>query len=239
MVLALAFAIGGIASMAVAVVHPPDVDPANFVGCPVQTNPYFPLVPGSIWEYEGTSDGTSTSNTVEVTCDTKPIQLENGVVTAIIVHDQAFEGPNNTLVEDTFDYFATDCDGNVWYFGEDSTELPSGSKEGSWQAGVDDADAGFIMLASPQEGDRYYQEFARGVAEDQAKVVSLDGSACTPETGCVGDLLVTKETSRFDPGVVEYKYYLSGIGFIRSDIVKGGDESSALTSYTQGTGVCP
>ena len=95
--------------------------------------------------------------------------------------------------------------------------LPSGSTEGSWEAGVDDADAGFIMLADPQPGVRYYQEFARNVAEDQAKVLSLDESVCR-RVGCLyEDVLLTQETSRLDPGVLEYKYYAPGVGFIARD----------------------
>ena len=47
-------------------------------------------------------------------------------------------------------------------------------------------------------------------------------------------LLVTKETTRFDPGVVEYKYYAAGIGFIRGEVVKGGDEQTELVNITVG-----
>jgi hypothetical protein len=226
----MTFALG---SVAAAVNHPPDPDPTNF-GCGV-TNPLFPLEPGTTYFYAGESEGVPTTNITEVTCQTKEIEIEGVGVTATVVRDRAFE--NGVPVEDTFDWFATDCDGNVWYFGEDSTELPSGSKEGSWEAEVDDADAGFIMLADPQVGDRYYQEFARNVAEDQAKVISLDGSACVPYQTpdfCSDELLVTKETSRLDPGVAENKYYAEGIGFIRAEIVKGGDEFSELVNVTTG-----
>lgn len=229
------------ASIAAAVTHPPDVDPANFVGCDPVTNPFFPLVPGTTFTYQGESEGVPTSNVTEVTCSTRVIEVEGGgSVTTTIVLDRAFEGSPPVLVEETFDYFATDCDGNVWYFGEDSTEFPSGSTEGSWLAGVNDADAGFIMLANPQVGNRYFQEFAPKVAVDQAKVISLDGSACVPYQTpdfCSDELLVTKETSQLDPGVVENKYYASGIGFIRAEIVKGGDEFSELVSIT--TSACP
>jgi hypothetical protein len=148
-----------------------------------------------------------------------------------VVHDQAFE--NNALVEDTFDWFAQDDAGNVWYFGEDTTEFPSGSTEGSWEAGVDDADAGFIMLADPQRGDRYYQEFARNVAEDQAKVLGQIASMVV-QGETYTNVLWTQETSRFDPGVLEYKHYAPGVGLIRSVIVKSGNEFTELVSVTPG-----
>jgi hypothetical protein len=240
-VLAAAFAV---ASVAMAVTHPPDVDPANFT-CTGVTNGFFPLVPGTTWTYQGESEGVPTSDVTEVTCGTLDFEIKNdaetviGTVTTTVVHDRAFE--NGILVEDTLDYFATDCDGNVWYFGEDSTECPcpGGSTEGSWREGVDDADAGTIMLANPKVGDRYFQEFAPKVAVDQARVISLNGEACVPygtPDFCSDELLVTKETSQLDPGIVENKYYASGIGFIRGEIVKGGDEFTELVSFTPGLG---
>jgi hypothetical protein len=227
----------GVAPSATAIVHPPDVDPHDFI-CAGVTNEFFPLVPGTTWTYTGESEGVSTSDVVEVTSCTRVIEG----VTTTVVHDTAYE--NGVKVEETFDYFAIACDGTVWYCGEDSTEfdpvtgLPI-STEGSWIAGQNDADAGFIMLANPQVGNRYLQEFAPGVAVDQAKVASLDGSACSPYTDCIDNLLVTKETSQLDPGVVENKFYTSGIGFIRSEIIKGGDEHSELVSFTMVPATCP
>jgi hypothetical protein len=218
-------------STAAATAHPPDLSPANFVHPIAKPNPLFPLVPGTTFFYDGEKEGIPSTNITEVTCNTLAVE---GVITTI-VHDQAFE--NGMLAEDTFDYYAQGLDGNVWYFGEASTEIPSGSTAGSWRAGVDDADAGFIMLVNPLPGDRYYQEFARNVAEDQAKVLTLDGSACVPYQEpdfCSGHLLVTKETSRLDPSVVETKYYAPGIGFIRDEMVKGGDEHTELVNITTG-----
>ena len=90
---------------------------------------------------------------------------------------------------------------------------------------------GLIMEAHPLVGDRYYQELAAGVAEDQANVRSLTSSTCVP-FDCFHDVLRTRETSRFEPGVVEQKYYASGIGFIRADILAGGNEHTALVRIT-------
>jgi len=129
LVLAMAF---GITSIASATPHPPDIDPANFPGGPV-TNPYFPLLPGTTFYYVGEKDGIPNSNITEVTCDTKMILG----VTTTVVHDRAFD-QDGALVEDTFDWYAQDIAGNVWYFGEDTKELdPSTgaviSTEGSWE----------------------------------------------------------------------------------------------------------
>jgi hypothetical protein len=234
---AMAFAL---ASVAAAVNHPPDVNPGDFVYPITNPNPLFPLVPGTTFFYEGESDEAPTTNVTEVTCDTLVIEIKNdagtatGSVTTTIVRDRAFD-ENGNLVEDTFDYYAQDKNGTVWYFGEDTTEFgPPISTEGTWREGVDDADAGFIMLAKPHVGNRYFQEFAPGVAVDLAKVISLDGTAFSPFTGDASNLLVTKETSQLDPGVVENKFYASGIGFIRGEIVKGGDEFTQLVDVTTG-----
>ena len=220
------------ASLAGATVHPPDINPANFVR--YVTNPFFPLQPGTRFFYQGQKDGVPTSNVTEVMCDTKVILG----VTTTVVHDQAFD-QDGRLAEDTFDWYAQDRDGNVWYFGEDTKELdPNGnviSTEGSWEAGVNDADPGTIMLANPQVGDRYYQEFAPGVAEDQARVESRDASACIAypaPNSCFDQLLLTKETTRLDPGVVEIKYYRATVGFILGVNVKGGNERTELVDIT-------
>ncbi len=55
----------------------------------------------------------------------------------------------------------------VWYFGEDTTAYDDGksTKEGSWKAGVDGAQAGIVMLADPRPGDQYLQEYYKGEAE--------------------------------------------------------------------------
>jgi hypothetical protein len=217
-----------VSAIATAIEHPPDVNPANFRANQAINNPFFPLPVGKLFVYDGTKDGIPTHDEVCVTSQKKLIEG----VQATVVHHSSFE--NGLLVENTFDFFAQDVFGNIWYFGEDTTELPSGSTEGSWEAGVGDADAGFIMLANPQAGDRYYQEFARNVAEDQAKVIGRDESVCLESGACYDNLLLTAETSRLDPGVVEYKYYSASAGFILGVMIKGGDERTELV----GVGKC-
>ena len=221
------------ASTAGAIVSPPDVNPSNFNRNQPINNPYFPQPVGTLFVYEGTTEGVPTRDEVCVTGQTKTIL---GVRTRV-VHHRSYELVNHqpVLVEDTQDWFAQDKFGTVWYFGEDTIEFPSQSTEGSWQAGVDDADAGFIMLTDPQPGDRYYQEFARNVAEDQAKVLSLEESGCV-QYGCFDNVLLTQETSRLDPGVLEYKYYAPGVGFILAEIVKGGEEQTELVRVTPNSG---
>jgi hypothetical protein len=221
------------AAPAGAIVSPPDVTPSDFTPPQPIDNSYFPQPVGTLLVYEGTSEGIPTRDEVCVTGQTKSIL---GVQTRV-VHHRSYQLVDNqpVLVEDTQDWFAQDLGGTVWYFGEDTIEFPSQSTEGSWEAGVDDADAGFIMLADPHPRDRYYQEFARNVAEDQAKVLSLEESVCV-EYGCFENVLLTQETSRLDPGVREYKYYAPDVGFILAEIVKGGDERTELVDVTPNSG---
>jgi hypothetical protein len=68
-----------------------------------------------------------------------------------VVHDQVSRDG-----EDTYDWYAQDKDGNVWYFGEDTKEFEGGqvvSTEGSWEAGKDGALPGIVMEADPRVGD--------------------------------------------------------------------------------------
>ena len=199
------------------------IDPANFVS--QVDNEYFPLTSGTTLIYRGESEGVPTRDEMYVTNDTKLILG----VTCVVVRDRAYQ--DGVLVEDTFDWYAQDVDGNVWYFGEDTKELDEKgnviSTEGSWEAGVNGAEPGIIMLADPKKGNRYQQEFATYVAEDMAQVLSLDESICV-RYGCFDNVLLTKEWSPLEKGVVENKYYARGVGFIFSDMVKGGSETSEL-----------
>jgi hypothetical protein len=219
----------GTGSIAVAKRQPKE--PPSFPGAAsfvsAVDNPFFPLPPGTTYSFSGVQDGVPTSDVMHVNRKTKEILG----VDCTEVHDQAFE--NGVLVEDTLDWYAQDVDGSVWYFGEDTKELDAAgnvvSTEGSWQAGVNGAQPGVIMEASPQVGDLYFQEFSEGVAEDVAEVVSLDGSTCVAY-GCFDGVLVTREWSPLEPNVVEEKSYASGIGFIRAETIKGGDEIEELVA---------
>ena len=174
------------------------------------TNPYLGFADGRIFTYEGETDEGLETIVVEVTRKHKTIL---GVRTTV-VHEQAFL--DGELIEDTFDWFAQDKDGNVWYFGEDSKEIEDGevvSTEGSWEAGVDGAQPGIIMLAQPEVGLSYRQEFYEGVAEDMAKILSLDETVSIGLGNFTGNL-ETLEWTPLEPGARENKFYQPGIGLI-------------------------
>ena len=191
-------------------------------------NPYVPLTPGTTLTYRGKVDGKTVTDVFAVTHATK--QIEG--VTATVIHDQVFQG--SQLLEDTFDWFAQDANGNVWYFGEDTKELDHGtviSTEGSWQAGVNKANAGIFMPANPAVGDFFKQEDAKNVAEDCTRIVDLGASVATPYVSS-NDALKTEEFSLLEPGVLDNKYYVKGIGNVAERTVQGGNDVLNLVSVT-------
>jgi hypothetical protein len=199
-------------------------DPNDFVA--EIDNPYLAFERGKVFRYEGeTEDGLETI-VVEVTNDTKAIL---GVNTTV-VHDQAYL--DGELIEDTIDWYAQDKDGNVWYFGEDSKEIEDGvvvSTEGSWEAGVDGAMPGILMLAHPKIGTKYQQEFAEGVAEDMAMVLSLSKSVEVPY-GSFEGCLKTQEWTALAPGAREFKFYAPGVGLVLEVQRRGGGVRVELTA---------
>jgi hypothetical protein len=195
-------------------------------------NPYLPMRPGSRWIYRETeTDGTVQRVVVRVTRRTKRVAAG---ITARVVRDTVTE--RGQLVEDTFDWFAQDRAGNVWYLGEDTTEYENGrpvSKEGSWEAGVDGATAGIVMLARPRPGRTYHQESSPGEAEDRARVLSVDEQAEVP-AGHFKRVISTKDWTPLQPRVLEYKFYARGIGLVMSLDISGGSGREELIRYRPG-----
>ena len=182
---------------------------------------------GATYVYRAEDEDGVVLNEITQTSQTKVILG----VTTTVVHDVEFllvEGVGSIVIEETFDWIAWDNSGNVWYFGEDTTEylydenwnLIGTSKEGSWQAGVDGAKPGILMLADPAPGDSYRQEFFEGVAEDTAKVLNLNGSVSV-EYGDFNDVLKTKEWTPLEPGAVEHKFYAADVGLVFIEQLKG------------------
>jgi hypothetical protein len=204
----------------------PEIHAANFVHR--IDNAYFPLIPGTVRSYEGRSGKEIETERYVVTHRTKTIL---GISTTV-VRDQVFI--DGELAEDTYDWFAQDRYGNVWYFGEASHDIENGkvvSTKGSWEAGVDGALPGIVMLGQPQVGDQYRQEFFEGEAEDTAKIVDLAGSVKVP-AGSYDEVLITEDRNPLDPGVVERKYYAPGIGVVFEELIEGDEGFLELVDIT-------
>lgn len=193
----------------------PVIDPASFVAS--VTHPLHPLVPGTTFVYAEGADRVE----VTVLAETKTILG----VTCTVVHDTHTSG--GEIIEDTYDWFAQDASGAVWYFGEDTRELTAGvvtSTEGSWEAGVSGAQPGIIIPAVPTVGAIYRQEYLSCVAEDMGEVLSTSASTMVPlgaYTGC----LQTRDFTPLDPELNENKYYCPGVGMVVAiDLVTGDRE---------------
>jgi hypothetical protein len=184
------------------------------------TNPYLNFKVGRIFYYESeTEDGLET-NTVEITGDIKVIM---GNINATVVRDKVFL--DGELIEDTFDWYAQDKDGNVWYLGEYTKEYEDGqvvSTAGSWEAGIDGAIPGLIMAANPVNGMKYRQEFLEGEAEDNAIVINTDKTV-TIDIGTYEGSLETMEYSTLEHGSREHKYYSPGTGLLLEWVRSGGE----------------
>ena len=190
-------------------------------------NPWYPLTPGTTLVYRGAKDGKPARDVLTVSHETAVIHG----VRCTVVHDRLYLG--GRLFERTTDWYVQDKQGNVWYFGEATAELDRNgrvtSTEGSFQAGRDGARPGVFMPANPKVGDAYRQEYYRGHAEDHFQVLSLAATVTVPHIASTRALL-TKEQTPLEPGVVDHKYYVRGIGTVLEEAVKGGTERLVLVT---------
>ena len=193
------------------------------------TNSFFPLAVGSVLTYEGMTDEGLETIVIEVMPGTRNV---NGVA-ARIVRDRVYlEGD---LIEDTFDWYAQDAAGNVWYLGEDSKEIENGSvvsTEGSWEWGEDGALPGIIMWADPSAhiGEEYRQEYYEGEAEDWGKVLAAGRSVNVPAgilTGCIE----VEEWNALEANSTEKKFFCPQLGFAL-EITADGELVELMTVST-------
>ena len=191
-------------------------------------NPWFPLLPGTRYVYSGVKDGKRARDVVLVTHSTRTI----AGVPCVAVDDRLTLGGH--LEERTTDWYSQDSHGNVWYFGEKTAELDRHGKvtstEGSWTAGVHGAQPGLFMPAHPRLGQSARQEFYKGHAEDHFKVIGLFN---TVSPRGAANTLLTEETTPLEPGTVDHKMYVRGIGTVLEQTERGGDERNELVSVTR------
>lgn len=204
----------------------PRIDPANFVS--EINNQYFSLKPGQTFSYsEKTKQG---DEVIEVTV-TNDKKLIMGVNTTVVRDTARLDG---VIVEDTLDFFAQDRDGNVWYFGEEVDNYEKGNLKdhsGSWEAGIDGAKPGITMMANPKVGESYRQEYYKDIAEDMGSIVALN-KKITVAYGTFDNCIQTRDWSKIDPELNEYKYYCPDVGFLTAgdSVEEPGSEKLELTS---------
>jgi hypothetical protein len=199
------------------------------------TNPWFPLARGSVYVYDGQKDGKAARDVMTVTHKVKAITG----IRAAVVNDRLYL--NGVLAERTTDWYAQDRRGTVWYLGEKTAELNARGKvtstEGSFLNGRDGARGGIFMPAYPAVGQSFQQEVFKGEAEDRFRILDLAAGITTPAVSSTSAML-TEEKTPLEPGVVDHKYYVQGIGTVKEQQVAGAPpaqaESTQLVSFQAG-----
>ncbi len=195
-------------------------------------NPWYPLTPGSTYVYQGVKDGEPSREVMTVTRRKKVIDGAPGVVVRDLLYLRG------RLEERTTDWYSQDAKANVWYFGENTAELDRNGKvtstAGSWTAGVAGARAGIFMFAHPTPGRWARQEYYKGQAEDHFKVLSMGVPVTVPYISTTHALL-TREWTPLEPGVIDHKYYVRGIGTVLEQTAKGPTERNELVSFRRGS----
>jgi hypothetical protein len=201
--------------------YQPHIDPTNFQS--IVDNPYFPLVPGTILKYVETEGGETSEIEVTVTSETKIIMGVKCMVVHYVLTTK------RGVKEDTYDWYAQDKDGTVWYFGELTKEFKRGGRvgtEGSWEAGVRGAQPGIIMPGDPHPSKPYRQEYMPGKAEDMAQIIATNEAVTVP-AGTFTTCVKTRDWSMLESGN-EYKWYAKGVGVVRTQ--SSGGEVATLMS---------
>jgi hypothetical protein len=221
------------------------------------TNPWLPLPEGSQYVHVAETDDECIVSVLDVLPPDDLATTEIKGVKVRTLWDREFiaegECPDDLSaikasepVESTFDWYAQDVAGNIWYFGEHSVAtdhaecdhptagidpviLLEGCLDGSWEAGKDiwagvadpDVQEGIIMLADPQKGQFYFQEFWEGEAEDMGKILNFK-AVDSDFLGQLDNCVVIKEWVPLSPGSVEHKYFCYGRGLVQVAGVSGG-----------------
>jgi hypothetical protein len=208
---------------------PPSIDPANFVS--KVDNPYLPLTPGTTLRYRGVMKNGTTPQTDTFAITHKKMQVM-GIGCTVVSDTVTSRG---RPVERTFDWFAQDLQGNVWYMGEETQELKHGSfgkMIDSGPAGKNGAQPGVAMEAHPMKGDSYWQFHWPGHALDTATVLGSGGRVKLPYRSFT-DTLLTQEQSPLEPGIRDQKWSVRGIGYVQERAASGSQEQIKLVSVTQ------
>ena len=125
----------------------------------------------------------------------------------------------------------------MWHLGE----YPEAYEDGKivetpvWIAGIDDAQPGITIKATPELGGPSYSQGWSPMSHGRTGPVAQVGvQDCVPQ-GCYVDGIVTEEFSREEPYAVQLKYYAAGLGNTRVSF-SGDDqtkETLELMSVTQ------
>ena len=125
----------------------------------------------------------------------------------------------------------------MWYLGEATAKPPERAHGPAARArrlaGRDAARAGIYMPGDPYVGRSGTQEFYAGHAEDHFWFLDLHAIVRSPFVSS-RDALLTQEWTPLEPGVLDQKLYVRGVGVVREETVRGGSESAALVVVRRG-----
>lgn len=179
------------------------------------TNPYLPLskVTRAELERAGKKRVTVIRRVEEKT------ERVAGVECRVLLEE---EFVNGNLHEVARNFFAQK-DGAVWFFGEDVDNYQNGkvaNHDGSWRVGKEGVAEPFLyMPAQPRVGEKFRYEDVKGVAEDEAEVISTSEALEVGGTKYT-DVLKLKATILIDREV-KVRYYAKGVGLIREEEAGG------------------
>ncbi len=205
--------------------YAPALNPDDFAG-PLN-NPYMPLIPGVTRVYESRTDEGVERIEVTVLPDKREVM---GIAATVVRDTVTLDG---VLVEDTYDWFAQDAEGNVWYLGEAVDNYENGvlvDHHGSWEAGVDGAQPGIVMFANPlaHAGEPYRQEYFLGEAEDMSRVVGATEPLTLPY-GAFDDVVQTEDWTPLEPDLREHKFYARGVGLVKEVNLQTGETAELIS----------
>lgn len=208
--------------------YDPVINPDDFVS--TIDNRYYPLAPGTTYIYEGETEEGAERNEVTVTSDTRTVMG----VECVVVHDRVWL--KGELIEETYDWYAQDRDGNVWYFGEDVDNYENGvlaNHDGAWEAGKDGARPGYIMKAEVARGDSWRQEYLIGEAEDMGEIIGL-GESVAVRAGSFQSCVRTRDWTPLEPEIEENKLYCPQTGMVFEEMTRGGTGRMELVEIKKG-----
>jgi hypothetical protein len=210
--------------------EPVKIDPADF--SPNIDNRQWPMRTGSRWVYRVTDMATGSVERQVITVTSRTKVMADGVRARVVTDVVTDHGKPAEVTED---WYAQDREGNVWYFGENTTAFKDGKRtdNGSWQAGVGGAMPGVALPAKPTLGLSYREEYSKGVAEDQSRILALDAQAQV-HAGHYKNVVLAEDFSPIEPDVSELKFYAKGSGqAVLAIDVSGGSDREELITYTR------
>lgn len=213
-----------------AAVSAEDYDPGRFADSANVKHRWYPLQPGTRFDYRGSSldEGERLHHgvTVVVTDLTKVV---DGVENVVVWERDYTDGE---LVETELALFAQDKDGNIWHMGEYPEEWEEGKfvKAPAWVHGLKGATAGITIPGEPTEGT---PDYAQGYAPppiswaDRGRVYKTGQKTCVPEA-CYADVVVVEEFERAIKDAFQDKHYAPGTGVVRVGWRGKNDESKEV-----------